>query len=80
LAAGRKFGTQREKVIGVWRKQHTDELDSFYSLTNTVTSVKSKRVSWACIKQLDLNKIFVGIYEDERLVGRDRLSWCITLK
>jgi hypothetical protein len=42
----RIFGPKREED-GWWRKLHNDELQSLYSLPNTVRVIKSRRLRWA---------------------------------
>jgi hypothetical protein len=35
------FGSKIDEIIGGWRKLHTEELQSLYSLTNIITMIKS---------------------------------------
>jgi hypothetical protein len=41
----RTFGPKREED-GSWRKLHSDELHSLYSLPNIVKVIKSRRMRW----------------------------------
>jgi hypothetical protein len=43
----RIFGPNREKVMGDWRKLHTEELHNLYSLPNIIRMMKSRGMRWA---------------------------------
>jgi hypothetical protein len=43
----RIFGPKRGEVTGDWRKLHNEELRNFYSSSNTIKMIKSKRMRWA---------------------------------
>jgi hypothetical protein len=34
-------------VTGGWRKLHNEELHNFYSLSNIITMISSRRMRWA---------------------------------
>jgi hypothetical protein len=75
----RIFGPKREED-GLWRKLHTDELQSLYSSPNIVSVVKSKRIRWAgrvaCIGEgRGVYRVLVGRPKGERPLGRCRHRW-----
>jgi len=43
----RIFGSKRDKVQGVWRKLHNEELNDLYSSLSIVQVIKSRRMRWA---------------------------------
>jgi hypothetical protein len=43
----RIFGPKRYEVTGDWRKLHNVELRNFYSSTNIIRMIKSRRMAWA---------------------------------
>ena len=43
----RIFGPRRDEVTGEWRRLHNEELNNFYSSTNIVRVIKSRRMRWA---------------------------------
>jgi hypothetical protein len=40
----RIYGPKRNKVTGVWRKLHNEELNDLYSSPNIVRVIKSRRM------------------------------------
>ena len=42
----RGFVPKRGEITGEWRKLHKEELRDFYSLSNIVREVKSRRMRW----------------------------------
>jgi hypothetical protein len=42
----RIFGPKRDEVTGEWRKLHSKELHIFYSSSNIITQIKSRRMRW----------------------------------
>jgi hypothetical protein len=42
----RIFGSQRDEVIGEWRKLNNKELNDLYSSANIVWLIKSRRIRW----------------------------------
>jgi hypothetical protein len=40
----RIFGPKRDEVTGGWRKPHNEELRNFYSPTNIIRMIKSRRM------------------------------------
>ena len=43
----RIFGPRRDEVTREWRKPHNEELNDFYSSSNIVRVIKSRRMRWA---------------------------------
>jgi hypothetical protein len=43
----RIFGSNRDKVIGGWRKLHNEELHNLYSSPNVIRMMQSRRMRWA---------------------------------
>jgi len=43
----RIFGPRRDEVTGEWRRLHNEELYDFYSSSNIVRVIKSRRMRWA---------------------------------
>jgi hypothetical protein len=43
----RIFRPKRDKIIGEWRKLHSEELHNFYSSLNVIRQIKSRRMRWA---------------------------------
>ncbi|KAJ4430602.1 hypothetical protein ANN_19190 [Periplaneta americana] len=41
------FGTKRDEVTGEWRKLHNAELHEFYSSSDIIRNIKSRRWRWA---------------------------------
>jgi hypothetical protein len=37
---------KRDKIIGVWRKVHNEELHNLYSSPNIIRMIKSRRMKW----------------------------------
>jgi hypothetical protein len=40
----RTFGPTREEVEGDWRRLHSDELHNFYTSSNIIRVIKSRRM------------------------------------
>jgi hypothetical protein len=43
----RMFGTKKDKITGVWRELHNEELRNVYSSPHIVRIIKSRRMEWA---------------------------------
>jgi hypothetical protein len=41
------FGPKRDEVTGDWRKLQNEELHNFYSSSDIIRQVKSRRMRWA---------------------------------
>jgi hypothetical protein len=41
-----KFGPKKDKVTGVWKKLHNEELHDLYSSPTIVRVIKSRRMRW----------------------------------
>jgi hypothetical protein len=77
---GRIFGTEREEVVGGWRRLHNEELHNLYASPNTIRVIKSRRMIWAGHVALlggmrNAYKILVGKSEQKRPLGRPRRRW-----
>jgi hypothetical protein len=75
----RIFGPKREED-GSWRKLHNDELQSLYSLPNTVWVIKSRRMRWAghvarMGEGRGVYRVLVGRSKRKRPLGRPRHRW-----
>jgi hypothetical protein len=73
----RIFGPKRDKVTGVWRKLHNEELHYLYSSPNIVRVIKSTRMIWAghvarMGEKRGMYRILVGKSEGKRPLGRPR--------
>jgi hypothetical protein len=40
----RIFGTNKDEIIGGWRKLHNEELHTFYSSPDTIKIIRSRRM------------------------------------
>jgi hypothetical protein len=69
-----------DEVTGGWRRMHNDELHNFYSLSNIIRMIKTRRMEWAGylarmgIKRNAL-RILVGKPEVKRPLGIPRRNW-----
>jgi hypothetical protein len=43
----RLFGPKKDELSGGWRKLHNEELQSFYSSSNIIRMIRSRRMRWA---------------------------------
>jgi hypothetical protein len=43
----RIFGPKKEEVAEIWRRLHNEALHNFYSSSNIIMVIKSRRVRWA---------------------------------
>ena len=76
----RILGPKRDGVTEEWRKLHNEELNSLYSLPNTVRVIKSRRLRWAGhVARMEegrgVHKVLVGKPEGKRQLGRLRRRW-----
>jgi hypothetical protein len=46
-AMWRIFGSKSDKIVGGWRKLHSEELHNFYSSPNISRMIKSRGMRWA---------------------------------
>jgi hypothetical protein len=42
----RIFGPKREEVVGDWRRLHNEELCNFYTSSDIIQVIKSRRMRW----------------------------------
>jgi hypothetical protein len=73
-------GPKREEVAGGWRRLYNEELHNFYSSSNIISVIKSRKMRWAghiaCMEELrNAYKIFVVKLEEKRPVARPRHRW-----
>jgi len=73
----RMFGPKRDKVTGVWRKLHNEELNDLYSSPNIFQVIKFRKMRWArhiaCTgESRGVYRILVGKLEGKRPLGRQR--------
>jgi hypothetical protein len=66
------FGTEREEVVGGWRRLHNEELHNLYATPNIIRVKKSRRMRWAelvaCIGEVkNAYKILVRKPEGKRI-------------
>jgi hypothetical protein len=76
----RIFGLKRDKVIGGWRKLHSEVLRNVYSSPGIIRMTKSRRRRWEghvahMGEKRNAYKILVGKSEGKRPLGRPRLRW-----
>jgi hypothetical protein len=68
-----------------WRKLHNEELRNFYSSSNIIRMIKSRRVRWAGLvarmgEKRDAYRILMGKSEGKRPLRRPRLRWVDNIK
>jgi len=71
----RIFGSEREEVVGDWKRLLNEELHNLYISLNIIGVIKSRRGRWTghveCMGAMrNACKIFVGKPEGKRLLGR----------
>jgi hypothetical protein len=71
----RIFGPKRDEVIGEWRKLHSEELHNFYSSTNIIRHIKSRRMRWVrhvehMGEERKLYSVLIAKPEGKRPLGR----------
>jgi hypothetical protein len=73
----RIFGPKSDKVTEDWRKLHNEERHNFYSSSNIIRMIKSRRMKWAghvarMGETRNAYRILVGKPEGKRPLGRPR--------
>jgi hypothetical protein len=72
----RIFGPKWKEVIGGWRRLHNEEVHNFYSSTNIIRVIKSKRIRWAGrvarTGKMNAYNILVGKPEGKRPLRKPR--------
>jgi len=82
----RIFGSRRDKVTGVWRKIHNEELHDLYSFLNIVPLNRSRRIRWAGhVARMGRREAYTGLWlgnlrerdhlKDPGVDGRIILRW-----
>jgi hypothetical protein len=76
----RIFAPKRDEVKREWRKLLNEELHIFYSSSNSIRQMKSRRMRWEehvarLVKERKLCKVLVGKYEGKTPLGRPRRRW-----
>jgi hypothetical protein len=81
----RLFGPKRDKMTGVWRKLHNEELHNLYSSPSIIRMIKSRRMRYAghvarMGEKRNAYRILVGNPEGKRPLGRPRRRWVDNIK
>jgi hypothetical protein len=81
----RIFGPRRDELTGDWRKLHNEELHNLCSSPNIITMIKSRRMRWArhvarMGETRNAYRIWVGMPEEKRPLGRPRRRWLDNIK
>jgi hypothetical protein len=76
----RIFGHKRNEVTGEWRKLHSGERHHFYSSTDIVRQIKSRRMRWAghvarMGEGRNVYRVLVGKLEGRRPIEIPRRRW-----
>jgi hypothetical protein len=76
----RIFGPKRDGVKGEWRKLHNEELHIFYSSSNIIRQLKSRRMRWTghvsrMGEEANVYRVLVGKPEGKRPLGRPKRRW-----
>jgi hypothetical protein len=59
----RIFGPKRDKVTGVWRKLHNEELNNLYSSPSIITMFKPRRVRLAgYVARIGRKRMHIGYW------------------
>jgi hypothetical protein len=74
------FGSRRDEITGEWTKLYNEKLHNFYTSTNIIRQIKSRRMRWvghmACMGAYrKVYKVFLGNPEGKRTLGRPRHIW-----
>jgi hypothetical protein len=72
-------------VTGGWRKLHNEELHNLYYSPSIIKMIKSRKIRWAGhVARIGENRnayrIFVGMPEGKRPLGRPRRRWADNIK
>jgi hypothetical protein len=81
----RIFGSKRDKMKGVWRKLHNEELHDLYCSPTIVQVIKPRRIRWAVhVAQKGegrgVYRVLLGKLEGRRPLGRPRHRWEYNIK
>jgi len=74
------FGPKRDEVTGEWRRLHNKELYDLYCSSNSVRTIKSKKMRWTghvarIGRRRGLHRVLVGKPEEKEPLGRPRGRW-----
>jgi hypothetical protein len=59
----RIFGPKSDKMVGGWRKLHTEELQNLYSSPSIMRKIKSRRTRWAGhVSHMGRRGMYVGFW------------------
>ena len=81
----RSFGARRDKLIGEWRKLHTEELNDQYCSPNIVRVIKPRRMKWVVYvahmgERRGIYRVLVEKPGGKRPIGRLRYRGRIILR
>jgi hypothetical protein len=55
--------SQKVEIIGGWRKLHNEELHKYYSSSNIIRMMKSRRMRWAgYVSRMEIRKMHTGFW------------------
>jgi hypothetical protein len=74
------FGSNRDEIIGSWRKLHNEELYNLYSSPDIIRMIKTRRMKWAghaaCMgEERNPYWFLVGKPERKRSLERYKHRW-----
>jgi hypothetical protein len=82
----RTFGVKRNKVIGGWRKLHSEELHNLYSSPSIIRTIKSRKRRWAGhVARMGRRGMHIGYWwesqkERDHLEDQDIGGWISTVQ
>jgi hypothetical protein len=73
---------KRDKVTGIWRKLHNEELHNLYSSPSIIRMIKLNWMRWTghiarMGEKKNAYRLFVGESEGKRPLGRPNREWTI---
>jgi hypothetical protein len=84
-ALRRIFGLKMDKVSGIWRKVHNEELPNWCSSSSIIRRIKSRRMRWAghvarMGEKRNPYRILMGKPKGRRPLGRPSRRWVDNIK